>query len=178
MPGRNCGECTACCSDLLIDTPELQKQNAVLCTHCTKSGGCSIYDDRPEVCRNWYCLWRQLPNLDDAWRPDRIGLMGHTYGASDGYSQTIKWNVIGPPGMLKSKRVLSVFATFVQMGVGVYISAGAPAGYAGGKTLINGLLSPSVRSGDFKAAKEAIWKAYRLAKAVPRVPNKLQYRAD
>jgi len=39
------------------------------------NGGCSIYKNRPDPCREWFCAWRNLSELDDSWRPDRSGVM-------------------------------------------------------------------------------------------------------
>ncbi|HPF46181.1 MAG TPA: hypothetical protein PK690_04890 [Emcibacteraceae bacterium] len=40
-----------------------------------KNGGCSIYNSRPNVCQKWFCAWRNLPDLDDSWRPDKMGVL-------------------------------------------------------------------------------------------------------
>lgn len=71
---RRCGACTACCHVLEIDDAQLVKPAGVLCGHCTN--GCTIYDRRPKVCRDWLCMWREFPGLlDDSWRPDRCGVL-------------------------------------------------------------------------------------------------------
>ena len=57
---------------MAIDKPEIQKEAGITCRHCV--GGCAIYDTRPPLCRDYYCGWRQLPILDDSWRPDRSGV--------------------------------------------------------------------------------------------------------
>lgn len=72
--GRSCGDCTICCETLKITVPELLKPAGVLCEHCT-GGGCSIYETRPQVCREWYCLWRRLGQMPDVLRPDRLGVV-------------------------------------------------------------------------------------------------------
>lgn len=72
VPGRTCGDCTACCTVMAIDKPDIQKQAGVTCRHCR--GGCTIYETRPGLCRDFHCGWRQLPILDDSWRPDRSGV--------------------------------------------------------------------------------------------------------
>lgn len=72
VPGRECGDCTVCCTVMAIDKPEIQKEAGVTCRHCV--GGCTIYATRPPLCRDYYCGWRQLPILDDDWRPDRSGV--------------------------------------------------------------------------------------------------------
>lgn len=73
VPGRGCGGCTVCCTAMAIDKPEMQKEAGIACRHCENSA-CAIYETRPALCRNFDCGWRQLPILDDSWRPDRSGV--------------------------------------------------------------------------------------------------------
>jgi hypothetical protein len=70
----DCGECTACCRELIIDVPGLTKHAGSLCTDCISAKGCGIYDDRPQGCREFLCGWRQLP-LSENWRPDRCKII-------------------------------------------------------------------------------------------------------
>jgi len=64
----------ACCQVLDIEDPELVKPAGILCRHC--SNGCSIYPTRPNACRDWLCMWRELSGLlDESWRPDRSGVL-------------------------------------------------------------------------------------------------------
>src|SRR5262245_28337296 len=57
VAGRGCGPCIGCCS--IYQIPALQKPKYTLCKHCTGSS-CAIYDDRPDDCRKFYCLWRRI----------------------------------------------------------------------------------------------------------------------
>lgn len=65
-----CGGCKACCTVNAI--VELEKPMRTHCPNeCPK--GCSIYQDRPQSCREFTCLWRT--GLGRDWeRPDKIGL--------------------------------------------------------------------------------------------------------
>lgn len=74
VPGRECGDCVACCKSLEIQEPQLTKPAEVLCQHCT-GHSCGIYDNRPSVCRGWYCVWRVEKDLSDDMRPDKCGVM-------------------------------------------------------------------------------------------------------
>jgi hypothetical protein len=65
--GRSCGTCSLCCK--LIHVAELNKPMGQWCPHCLKSGGCGIYETRPNVCRDWFCEWIANPNIGDEWRP-------------------------------------------------------------------------------------------------------------
>ncbi|MEL7088668.1 MAG: hypothetical protein AAGL98_09555 [Planctomycetota bacterium] len=79
MP-RSCGSCTACCSSLIIE--ELSKPAFTACEHdcsasnCGKSygGGCAIYEDRPDSCRSFRCLWLD-GHLGQDDRPDELGVI-------------------------------------------------------------------------------------------------------
>ncbi len=75
VPGRECGECTACCINFTIDSPELVKLPNIACENLLECGGCSIYDNRPDVCNKWFCAWRNLQELDNSWRPDKNGII-------------------------------------------------------------------------------------------------------
>lgn len=66
--GRSCGECSLCCK--LAKIVELDKPEGVWCRHCAPGrGGCTIYETRPPVCRNWNCNWIIEPALGPEWRP-------------------------------------------------------------------------------------------------------------
>jgi hypothetical protein len=72
IAGRSCGDCVACC--VLLDIDELQKPAEVVCAHCSGTG-CTIYDVRPNVCRNYYCAWRRTEAMPESARPDRLRVM-------------------------------------------------------------------------------------------------------
>lgn len=74
LPNRACGDCTACCTILTVDTPEFQKPPGIPCLHLGAQG-CSIHADRPHICRTWFCAWRRVAALPDAARPDRSGIL-------------------------------------------------------------------------------------------------------
>lgn len=74
LDGRNCGECTICCTTLKVDTPDFKKPAGTPCVH-VGAGGCAIHAVRPQICRTWYCGWRRAAALPDAARPDRSGLL-------------------------------------------------------------------------------------------------------
>ncbi|PFH20812.1 hypothetical protein BX604_5232 [Burkholderia sp. JKS000303] len=73
-PNKQCGGCTVCCEALNIDTPELKKDAGVMCQNACEAG-CSIYENRPDVCRTWYCLWRRIPDMPENCRPDKVRVL-------------------------------------------------------------------------------------------------------
>lgn len=74
LPDRACGDCTACCTVLAVDTPDFKKPAETPCTHLG-AGGCTIHDIRPRICRTWFCAWRRVATMPDSARPDRSGLL-------------------------------------------------------------------------------------------------------
>ncbi len=79
---RSCGGCTACCSVFAISEKEsrfqLNKPPGVPCEHLVQIGysasmPCGIYQDRPEPCRAFECVWKQGDIKEEDLRPDKIG---------------------------------------------------------------------------------------------------------
>jgi hypothetical protein len=67
--GRSRGQCSLCCKLSFIEAP-LNKPAGIWCQHCRPGkGGCSIYDERPEPCRDFLCLWLAFSYFDDRWKP-------------------------------------------------------------------------------------------------------------
>lgn len=71
-----CGSCTLCCK--IMGVPELNKLPGEWCPHADPKKGCMIYEDRPQVCVEFECVWlqaqaRESDNLMKAadLRPDR-----------------------------------------------------------------------------------------------------------
>lgn len=68
-----CDSCTACCK--IMKVRELDKPANVWCRHCRIGSGCGIYEERPESCRVYECLWLKTQRMDKpipaALRPDR-----------------------------------------------------------------------------------------------------------
>jgi hypothetical protein len=54
---------------------ELNKPGNAWCAHCTVGTGCTIYDTRPESCRDYECFWLKTQAMDKplsaALRPDK-----------------------------------------------------------------------------------------------------------
>ena len=134
VPGRQCGDCTVCCTVMAIDKPEIQKEAGVTCRHCV--GGCAIYDTRPPLCRDYYCGWRQLPILDESWRPDRSGVYVEVEPVEGATGLSLV--LVGNP--LKTVRQ-TWFIDFIAIGVKgqVPLSLGilGPKGHQGASLLLN-----------------------------------------
>jgi Fe-S-cluster containining protein len=74
LADRACGDCTACCTVLTVDTPDFSKPAGTPCANLCATG-CRIHDVRPHICRTWFCAWRRVATMPDAARPDRSGLL-------------------------------------------------------------------------------------------------------
>jgi uncharacterized protein len=60
-----------CCAVLEIDY--FKKPPGPLCVHCRAGGGCMIYAERPDVCREFECEWLTRRELSRLLRPDLVG---------------------------------------------------------------------------------------------------------
>lgn len=71
---RSCGDCSMCCN--LFAVPELEKPPWKWCQHCKIGNGCTIYENRPQMCKDFWCQWL-LGNLGDEWFPKRSKIVVH-----------------------------------------------------------------------------------------------------
>ena len=83
IPGKSCGSCTMCCKSLEIE--HFKKPMGKWCDNCIHTGGCKIYLERPEVCRDFECDWMTDRSLPATMRPDRIGTILMDDADSDDY---------------------------------------------------------------------------------------------
>jgi hypothetical protein len=146
-PGRDCGDCVACCVDLAI--AELDKPDGVRCRNLAAGGGCAIYETRPATCRTWFCGWRLLTSFSDAMRPDRSGVMlvpeiGQTEGYRKGGLMIVPVN--GDVAGVGHPELIDFAGRCVAAGVPIYLSYGV--GEACRRLLVNPLLEPAARAGD------------------------------
>lgn len=76
---RKCNECILCC--LVLEISPLKKAANEPCKFCDK--GCKIYDERPEPCKDFECLWLKDKSIPDNLRPDRCGVVFEKLGDYD-----------------------------------------------------------------------------------------------
>ena len=69
---NRCGKCTACCTAIGVE--ELGKPHYRPCPHVTENG-CAIYAGRPPSCRDFGCVWLNIPGADESLRPDNLGVL-------------------------------------------------------------------------------------------------------
>lgn len=73
---RTCGDCAMCCKILLI--PELDKPFNTWCKHCNNHSNCSIYETRPQRCRDFVCYFL-ISDLGEEWRPSKCRMVVTTH---------------------------------------------------------------------------------------------------
>jgi hypothetical protein len=74
MIDRSCGSCSMCCKFFYI--PEVNKLPNKWCQFCKPGkNACTIYADRPKVCKDFECLWKYDAGLGDEWFPARCKMV-------------------------------------------------------------------------------------------------------
>lgn len=178
VPARKCGECTACCQYLTIETEELVKLPNVNCQHLGETGGCGIYASRPKTCDQWYCAWRTMPNLGDEWRPDKIGAMvefarenfPEPFTGKPGYRITI----LDREKLDTNMKLMAFVSTQITMGVPCIISYAGKSGEILAPALLNFALAPAVKEKNGEAIMEGIFKALEASEQQPKEIVKIE----
>jgi hypothetical protein len=77
-----------CCKVYRIE--DLKKPAGKWCSHCAIGVGCKIYDDRPQQCRAFDCVWIQDAEMPQSWKPENSKIVfsiwpstGFVYGQVD-----------------------------------------------------------------------------------------------
>lgn len=78
IENRSCETCTLCCR--LPDIDYLDKPADEWCRHCVAGLGCSIYEERPKLCRDFLCHWMLDETLGDEWKPSISHMMVYGQG--------------------------------------------------------------------------------------------------
>ena len=74
---NTCGDCSACCTHLLIPAGDVgpgRKPAGIPCRNST-AAGCRVYGRRPKTCVDFACAWLADTNWPESWRPDHSGLL-------------------------------------------------------------------------------------------------------
>jgi hypothetical protein len=83
---RKCGECTLCCKIPRI--VGLKPSNA-WCHFCDVGKGCSVYENRPQPCKDFTCWWLTHEDMPEDMRPDKV----HMYVAGSDEEETLRVRV-------------------------------------------------------------------------------------
>jgi hypothetical protein len=173
VPGRECGECTACCRDLYIDDPELVKYAGVLCKNSISGGGCKIYDHRPKACREFYCTWRSTPEIGEGWRPDKIGILmlPKTTGLPPAFSDKDGIQIVLiKPEAIHDRQFHGLLAGLVSARVPLFLSLRPPEGFVAASVFLNLALEDSVRRQDGTALLRELESTVERMKHQPLSP--------
>ena len=76
---NQCGECTECCHSLNVRPEDGVKYEWGSSCEKVCATGCSIHDNKPDICKRFLCAYRQH-NLDEQYRPDRYGMIAEYIG--------------------------------------------------------------------------------------------------
>ena len=141
VKNRECGECTACCVELLIDDKNFKKPANQACDNLMETGGCKIYQQRPSVCQDWYCAWRFMEQLDESWRPDLSGIM-----LRSDENGIIFQPIRDPRKVLIRDRSIELIVGGVAQGIPMSLSIPTKAGYRSYGLSLNEPLEEAVAS--------------------------------
>ncbi len=165
--GRECGACRACCVELAINDPALQKQTGTACHHLSATGGCGIYDGRPHTCRTFYCGWRRWSWVGAEMRPDtsRVLIMQvKNPDRTDASHEFAVAFVFIDRGALEAKGVPEAIAATVKAGIGAHLLVPGRPGDVFRRQRLNERLGDAVRQGDKPSLLRALHGAYRHAR--------------
>ncbi len=155
MGGRSCGECTVCCTALVVDSPAFRKVGGVACSHCT-TAGCAIHATRYPVCRAYFCGWINAPELDDAWRPDRSGVivMPRTADTSHGRdsAEGVEFLVTGGVDAVSRSGFAQAVLSLISGGIPVFLGVPGPSGFYPARMQLNEALASLAQRRDTAGA--------------------------
>jgi len=158
VSNRECGECTVCCVTLRIEEEDLNKLADTPCPNLTVKKGCSIYENRPNICRGWYCAWRFMAQLGNEWRPDRSGIVLRLNDSGIIF-QPIK----DPYNVLTSQLAIELIGGGIENGVSIFISVPTKEGYCYSLLKLNEKLKSVVATRDGYKTQRAMLDMVKFA---------------
>ena len=167
VAGRECGECTVCCTVAPIRTATLVKAPSTPCPHCT-AGGCGIYLQRPDECRDSFCGWRARPELDAGWRPDLSGVMilaEHDAPPPMSGRPGLKFVLVDGDEPIRTDRFIGYVTALIRREVPVALSVQGPPGHWPVKTFLNQALTPAIRRMDTDEIRRVLERQVAVLRA-------------
>jgi hypothetical protein len=167
VPGRECGECTACCVVLLIDDENFKKPADKVCSNLIDKGGCKIYSTRPSVCQDWHCAWRFMAQLGDDWRPDRSGIL-----LRSDENGIIFQPIQSPKKVMTSDRAIELIGGGVAQGIPMSMSIPTKKGFLSYGLSLNEPLAAAVKSRNLQTIRKKMLDLIKTAakKNTDRIP--------
>lgn len=168
IAGRECGECNACCTIPPIDCDELQKPACVTCANY-RGQGCSIYDSRPQPCREFHCQWRYQTLLDENWRPDRSGVLvsSRTLGERPDIANAVVLVVFGDHDVILDDGFAIYVATCIDRGVEAILSLPSGPGAMAREARLRPFVGRAVEAIDLAGVRSGLREAYDAIVAMP-----------
>lgn len=121
IPRNDCGSCTYCCT--VMKVKELNKGANTPCTHCIEGSGCTIYNERPESCRIYECLWFRSQSFDKPLppgiRPDRCNVV---IGTVNNGNEVILYVEPAHQNAWREPAFSDALGLFCSRGIPVYVS--------------------------------------------------------
>lgn len=118
-----CDSCTICCKVMKIQ--ELDKPGNVWCKHCEIGVGCRSYEDRPESCRVYECVWlksQRFPNpIPGELRPDKSRVVIGTMNDGD---DVVLYVTQDRPDAWKKGEFGKLIAKWQSTGITVFTACG------------------------------------------------------
>ena len=105
-----------CCK--IPGIPEIGKPPNAWCPNCEKGRGCRVYDQRPEPCRAFYCLWKVMPDFPEELRPDRCKVLWQLSGDGKVAIATAAY-----PEALQTRRQHKLAQSFRCLGVRIVLNS-------------------------------------------------------
>jgi hypothetical protein len=177
VPGRSCGDCTACCVVPSISTELFYKPVGIACQHCV-SASCAIYEERPQLCRDFHCVWRSMPALDESWRPDLSGVMILWGTAPEGAATDHALDILvtGELELVETDRFLGLVSGFIAQGVATSMSLPRGPGHLHVTILLNEPLRTAIAARDRAGVRDMIRAACVEMLKRPPVPEPMPER--
>ena len=142
---RPCDDCRLCCK--VFPVPALDKPAGAWCRHAA-AGGCANHGpQKPEICRQYDCYWREHEALCESWRPDRIGIVV-TEAGSVAAGDCLLPVVLFQEDFAEASRgdaARELLDHFVQRGVAVMIIHGLERGSSSIECIIRAFRLPTSR---------------------------------
>lgn len=86
---KQCGDCSECCNGTFRMRTSDQNGNRIITRaglRCNKYNGitCTIYESRPDICRNFYCMYMREEDFPEWTKPNICGFIAAYQKYEDG----------------------------------------------------------------------------------------------
>lgn len=119
----SCDGCTLCCNYMKIR--ELAKAAYSWCVDCKVGEGCGNYEQRPQSCRDYACIWLQTQTMDKPiapeLRPDKSKVI---IGTTNQGNDIVLYVPPSRPDAWKHKNFAGLVSMFIAKGTPVFVSCG------------------------------------------------------